>query len=190
MFCEKAGALVRELKLSKWMPPFDNAKFTDCVREINELHGDVTQYLESRGGRPEPDHLPKLVVFHTAVMRNKRCLLAYIKYRMRQIEKLRWTSGGATLSPALQPNLHKQEIDFFTEYSALVNQYMTDVGLDLTADVNPPKDMLIQVRVLQPLGQVVLQSGTQINLEANTMHFMNRADAEPLILQGVLEHVG
>jgi len=52
---------------------------------------------------------------------------------MLEVQKLRWMSGGSVLSPQLQANLHKREIDFFTEYSGLVNNYMADIGLDLTA---------------------------------------------------------
>jgi len=63
------------------------------------------------------------------------------------------------------------------------------------------------VRVKQTLGQVFLPSGEMINLEAGTQrrmlrfayylgwHYINlvgvrRSDAEPLILQGFVEHVG
>ena len=52
----------------------------------------------------------------------------------------------------------------------------------------PPKDLYIVVRVLKDCGKVMTSSG-EVNLEANTTHYVQRKDVEMLIKQGMLEHI-
>lgn len=52
----------------------------------------------------------------------------------------------------------------------------------------PPKSLLIQVRVLENYGRLMTTSGS-VTLTKDMVLLLRRTDAEPLIRQGVLEHV-
>lgn len=58
----------------------------------------------------------------------------------------------------------------------------------LLQDLAPPKNLYIEVRVLHDCGELMTESGV-VNLEANSTHFLRRFDAEPLIRQGLLQHL-
>ena len=53
---------------------------------------------------------------------------------------------------------------------------------------HPPKDLFIEVRVLEDIGTIVTESGP-ITLKKNTQTLMRRSEAETLIRQGKLEHI-
>lgn len=70
-----------------------------------------------------------------------------------------------------------------------VSDYMRGLQLDLTIDLQqPPKDLYIEVRVLQNYGEIMTESGVVV-LQKNTTHFLPRTDVEPLIRQGILQHI-
>eukprot|EP01111_Echinosteliopsis_oligospora_P019164 TRINITY_DN9116_c0_g1_i2.p1 TRINITY_DN9116_c0_g1~~TRINITY_DN9116_c0_g1_i2.p1 ORF type:complete len:127 (+),score=19.54 TRINITY_DN9116_c0_g1_i2:317-697(+) len=125
------------------------------------------------------------------MQRNKRCLLAYLMHRLQQIKGLRWDLGTSVIPDNIKTNLNPREVQFFSEYDKMLGDYMRSVNeLDLTMDLNqPPKNLFIEVRVKQDVGALVTESGNTINLRANTTHFLRRTDVEPLIRQGVLEHI-
>ncbi|KAG1705145.1 hypothetical protein DVH05_028531 [Phytophthora capsici] len=128
-----------------------------------------------------------LVVTHQCLLRNKRCLVAYIHYRLEKIKALRWETG--TIIPApLAHNLCQREVQFFNQYDQLLTDYMADFELDLSADLKPPKDLYVEVRVLRDCGEVMTESGL-VNLEAHSQHFLRRVDVEQLIRQGLLEQI-
>ena len=60
---------------------------------------------------------------------------------------------------------------------------------DLTIDQDPPKSLLIEVRCVQDHGELETDDGTVIMLKKNTQHFLPRSQVEPLIRQGILQHV-
>jgi GINS complex subunit 1 len=59
---------------------------------------------------------------------------------------------------------------------------------EILQDLHPPKELFIQVRVLQGVGEIMTENGT-IMLEKDSQHFLRRSDVEPLIRQGILEHI-
>jgi GINS complex subunit 1 len=65
---------------------------------------------------------------------------------------------------------------------------MDQVGLDLTRNMQPPKSVRIQVKVKEDFGELMTESGV-MKLQRNNILFMRRDEVEPLIHQGVLEHV-
>lgn len=52
----------------------------------------------------------------------------------------------------------------------------------------PPKDLLIEVRVLEDCGKVMTDSGP-VNLEKGTILFLRRSQVEPFVREGKVEHV-
>ena len=59
---------------------------------------------------------------------------------------------------------------------------------DLTTDINPPKELMVEIRVLQSCGEIYTDSGA-VNLERNTTHYLRRSDIEPYIRKGFVEQI-
>lgn len=87
-----------------------------------------------------------------------------------------------------QKSLSSQEMNFFSNYDRLLSEYMQGFHLDLTADLQPPKDLYIEVRVVKDCGEVLTESGP-IHLAMNTRHYLRRSDVEHLIRQGALVQI-
>ena len=152
---------------------------TELYAQMKELMGD-----ESLSDLPEPVRAA-VRVHHTTVKRNKRCALAYVDHRMTTMKRLRWELGPL-LPEDIRTNLSHQENTFLADYDKLVTEYKVTSGVDLTADLTPPKDLLVQVRVLRDCGEVMIEGGS-VSLEKGTKHSLPRRDIEHLVRQGYLE---
>ena len=124
--------------------------------------------------------------------RNKRCLLAYLNNRAEKITDMRW-QFGPVLPSEIRSQMCEPEIAFFSQYNKDLATYMRSVGegtgMDLTIDQAPPKSLYIEVRCVQDHGELETDDGTVIMLKKNTQHFLPRSQVEPLIRQGILQHV-
>ncbi|GAA6061745.1 hypothetical protein JCM10212_000478 [Sporobolomyces blumeae] len=56
-------------------------------------------------------------------------------------------------------------------------------------DISPPKDLMVDVRVVKDLGEVELLSGNRINLEKGKQYFLPREDVEAMVVSGAVEVV-
>lgn len=132
----------------------------------------------------------ELMVYHTAILRNKQLLFNYVKLREEKIKELRWTYR--TLPQHVKGNLSPLELQYFKGYDQLLNKYMRSGrggwGLDLTVDCNPPDDPYVNVKVLRDYGEVVFTSG-KVLLERGRYYWIPRDEAHPLVLDGVMEYV-
>ena len=114
-------------------------------------------------------------------------MLVYLNERMNRIKDLRWQIGTG-LPDNVSSNLSHGERAFFTKYSENLNEYMREVDLNLTLDLEPPKHHKIQVRCLEERGELFTRDGS-VDLKRNTVHLMWREEAQPLIREGVLEQL-
>jgi GINS complex subunit 1 len=132
-----------------------------------------------------------VLIYHTSLQRNKRVALAYIKERLARLENLAWEMGY--VPERLKPNLVVAEHEFFSDYCALLHNYTkqfdSSLHIDMTESTKPPNDVFVDVRVKQEIGQIFTEDGA-VTLAKGTQLNMRRADAEPLIRQGKLEHIG
>ena len=142
-----------------------------------------------------PDLTPELLVYQTAILRNKRCLLAYHKHRLDRLRDMYWSVGGALphlLSNAdIRSKLSPHEVDFLREYSGSVMDYRAGFSneLDITASItHPPKDLHVLVRVVRDCGVIQTELGS-IDFQKGQRFMVRRADIEHLIVQGYLEQV-
>nr|CCA25651.1 DNA replication complex GINS protein PSF1 putative [Albugo laibachii Nc14] len=187
--CTTAVDLVRELERSEWLPFYNDEGVRKVFDEVTVLHNQILEKLRVFGDDIEqhPSVHCGLVVTHQCLLRNKRCLLAYLMARVNKIKALRWELG-AVVPDGLRKSLSQAEIQFFHAYDQQLSDYMADLDLDVTTDLAPPKNLYIEVRVLHDCGELMTESGV-INLQANSTHFLRRFDAEPLIRQGLLQHL-
>ena len=50
------------------------------------------------------------------------------------------------------------------------------MDLDLTKDLDPPKDLYIEVRVVDEIGPFTNRDGVVLNLEKNSTHYLKISD--------------
>ncbi len=116
--------------------------------------------------------------------------LAYLSERLARLQHMAWEMGY--VPERIRPNLVGAESEFFGQYCALLHSYSrqfdSSLHLDLTEATKPPSDVFIDVRVLKEIGQIYTEDGP-VSLKAGTQQSMRRADAEPLIRCGKLEHL-
>jgi GINS complex subunit 1 len=181
MYTEKSKKLVRELKTSKWLPPFNNGLINEISAEITELHGKVVESLASQN-----DSLAVLQA--GCIERNKRGVLAYLNYRAAKLESLR-VENGPTIPPHYSHQLCSDEADYFRKYSALLQEYSQKVCefVDITTDLVPPKDLFIEVRVKEDIGDIVLPVTGQVTFKKNTVQLVRREEVAALVRQGALK---
>ncbi|XP_054719563.1 DNA replication complex GINS protein PSF1-like isoform X2 [Uloborus diversus] len=128
---------------------------------------------------------------HSVLLRNKRCVLTYLYNRLQMIRDIRW-GFGAVLPADVRSCLSEAEVNWFNTYNRSVASYMTSiggVGVDLFLNLQPPKSLYIQVRCLCDYGDFETSDGNTVVLSKNSTHFLQRADCEKLIHQGILEHI-
>lgn len=157
--------------------------------EIKELLEPFLEILSTHRDelRSNPSIIAGVVVYYRSIQRNKRCALAYLMNRLWRIIAYRWQVGSAT-SAHLSQNMSPAEHVFLNRYNKLLAQYCDTVQLNLTADLHPPRDLYVEVRVRRDCGSILTDSGT-VALRVGTAHFLKRSDVEHLIRQGALEHI-
>ncbi|KAH9970183.1 GINS complex Psf1 component, partial [Lactifluus volemus] len=138
---------------------------------------------------------PALLLYQTAVLRNKRCLLAYHTHRLDRLKDMYWALGGAL--PALladndlRSRLSPHEVDFLRKYNASIMEFRGEFSaeLDIASSVtHPPRDLHALVRVVRDCGVIQTELGT-IDFQKGQRFMVRRADVEHLIVQGYLEEV-
>eukprot|EP01135_Chromosphaera_perkinsii_P005321 Nk52_evm2s343 gene=Nk52_evmTU2s343 len=208
MYSEKAIELIKELKRTAptinlsiaakstssqrlgALPVYNNDTVRKVIEEIcalyNEIHSTISN--EDREALKSPFVACRLIVHHSSISRNKRCLLAYLLERLKRIQKIRWEYGPVLPKHIKESSLSADEIEFFKKYSHNLNMYMKTVKLDLTSDLQPPKCLYVEVRCLVDHGEIQTENGV-VNLTQNSQHYLRKKDVEPLIKQGILAHV-
>ena len=141
--------MVRQAKRGKLeLPRFNEEGMRTVLGESKELYRELCNLM----GDNQLDQLPNAVkvacqVHHATIKRNKRCALAYVDQRAEKLKQLRWEIGHP-LPEDIQSNLSNSEKLFLSEYDALLTNYSAETKINVTADQSPPKDVLVQVRVL------------------------------------------
>eukprot|EP00401_Gymnodinium_catenatum_P044621 CAMPEP_0117528426 /NCGR_PEP_ID=MMETSP0784-20121206/37308_1 /TAXON_ID=39447 /ORGANISM="" /LENGTH=207 /DNA_ID=CAMNT_0005324711 /DNA_START=153 /DNA_END=776 /DNA_ORIENTATION=- len=194
---KKAVQLLQELKRSKWLPQFNDKLIKEVVEEIlsdtKEMTGLVSQNEDLEEVPPEV--AAGLCLYNDLVDRNRRCLLAYLNYRLEKIEELRWEVGLMVPEAKIQ-KLHDSEKQYLHIHNGILDRYMKRYlptakdPLDLTADAEAPEDLNVQVRVKEEgLGEIVTADSGVVRLRKGYQLFLKRSDVEQLIRAGKVVHV-
>ena len=189
MLSEKAVELAKELTRSGdgSIPTYNEDGVRQVLDEMYELfkqnQKDVTATLAGESGR-----LPVVQVRHNGLLRDRRCLLAYLYNRMEIIRDMRWDIGSV-LPMEVRKKLIDEEINWFVKYNQGLAQYIEAVGIDVTQHSKPPKSLYIEVRCLVDYGEFENEDGTLFILKKNSQHLLPRDKCEHLVRQGVLEHI-
>eukprot|EP01113_Clastostelium_recurvatum_P017367 TRINITY_DN2036_c0_g1_i1.p1 TRINITY_DN2036_c0_g1~~TRINITY_DN2036_c0_g1_i1.p1 ORF type:complete len:211 (+),score=19.71 TRINITY_DN2036_c0_g1_i1:42-635(+) len=190
--CERAADIVRALRRTERLPPYDNEGVLAVCQEITALEDEILGTIDrtSREERERREIRASIIVHNAYMHRNKRCMLVYLMHRLNKIKDLRWDLGGAVLPTEVRDSMSASEVEWFQGYDKLLAEYMGAIDLDLTVDLDrPPKDLFVEVRVLKEQGEIMLESGQAVNLIAHTTHYLRRTDVETLVRQGILAHI-
>ncbi|KAI0051614.1 GINS complex Psf1 component [Auriscalpium vulgare] len=195
-FGDLATQLVQESRrstLTDTLLKYNDSLVRTVLREQRALEALITDAIAA-----SPDQAtfaPSLLLHQTALLRNKRCLLAYHAHRLDRLKDLYWTLGGALPAllsdAALRSRLAPAEVDFLRAYntSLLELRGAFSAELDITAGITtPPRDLHVLVRVVRECGVVQTELGA-IDFRRGQRFMVRRADVEHLIVQGYLDEV-
>ncbi|KAL8223668.1 hypothetical protein R6Q57_019143 [Mikania cordata] len=198
MYGRKASQLLKEFVSieSGQLSGFNNDLFgqviKDCDGHVHQLQALLRKMQEegsSNQTSKNADHFGALI-HHLSLVRNKRCLMAYVYNRAEVIQSLGWTIKHDTdLPDAIEKKLSDSENEYFKKHYKNLQSYMTDLDLDLAVDMVPPKDPYIKVRVLEELGDGIVLGDQVANLPMHAILFVKRIDAESYISQGKMEEL-
>ncbi|KAI0682388.1 GINS complex Psf1 component [Cytidiella melzeri] len=218
-FGERATQLLLESRRSTASDTF--LKYNDAqVRLVIREQRELETLIQEAMSKLNPDKMdidnevnitPDIILYQTAILRNKRCLLAYHHHRLERLKDLYWTVGGAlplilstsnaTASGAssssqtsdIRSKLSPHEVDFLRSYNASVLTFRSGVlateEVDLFAPISrPPKDLHVHVKVIKDCGVIQTEVGA-IDFRPGQRFMVRRADVEHLIVQKYLEEV-
>ncbi|KAH1253914.1 DNA replication complex GINS protein PSF1 [Glycine max] len=197
MYGSKASQLVKEFASGEkgQLTTYNNDLIREVVAECTQHHLDfqsLIRKMQEEGldiqTAKNADHYGALI-HHLAVVRNKRCLMAYMYNRAEIIRNLLWKIGHV-LPQEIKVKLCNTEEEHFKNHSKALKNYMLKVEVDLTVDMVPPKDPYIKVRVIDDIGEgILLSDDKSANFALHSMHLLKRTDAEQFIAQGKMEEL-
>lgn len=91
-------------------------------------------------------------------------------------------------SAELRDKLDPSEADYFRTYSDSLAAYAAESGVDITSDLQAPKESTVEVVALRDCGVLMTARGPR-DVREREVHVMRRGDAEALIRTGVLRHI-
>jgi len=199
VLCNSESLLLRPClsTLTDTLLKYNDSLVRAIIREQRNLEDLINRAIAAQADNAAfTGDAPALLLYQTAVLRNKRCLLAYHAHRLDRLKDTYWALGGALpalLADAadLRARMSPHEVDFLREYNASVMDFRGDFSaeLDIAALItHPPRDLHALVRVVRDCGVIETELGT-IDFKKGQRFMVRRADIEHLIVQGYLEEV-
>ena len=193
-FCELATQLVTESRRSTASDTL--FKYNDLlVRQIIREQRQLEAFILADNPETFTGDTPALLIYQVAILRNKRCLLAYHNHRIERLKSMYWAVGGALphllSAPDIRSKLSPLEVDFLKKYNSQVMDFRSEFSdeLDIMAGITePPKDLNALVKVIRDCGVIQTELGS-IDFRKGQRYMVRRADIEHLIVQGYLEEV-
>jgi len=192
-FCDLATQLITESRrstASDTLFKYNDPLVRQIIREQRQLEAFMQSIPQTFTGES-----PAPLIYQAAILRNKRCLLAYHKHRIERLKDMYWAVGGALphlLSSAdIRSRLSPLEVDFLKKYNSQVMDFRSEFSdeLDIMAGITePPKDLNVLVKVIRDCGVIQTELGS-IDFRKGQRFMVRRADIEHLIVQGYLEEV-
>ncbi|KII68649.1 DNA replication complex GINS protein PSF1 [Thelohanellus kitauei] len=193
MFGEKATDLIKELLRESidTIPKYNEESVEHVIQEIIRLFDKNMEEVSLSTGE-DMSYFPGVQFRHSCIEYNKRCLLAYL---IGDLSLHRW-EVGSVLGDDLKSRLSKHEvviyiiwIEYFYKYCQNLENYIQNLGLDITKYSCPPKALNVEIRCLEDIGEVVLPDGHSVNLKKDTQHYLPRNFCESFLKQGLFEQI-
>lgn len=182
-YCQRGRELLSDLQRSDFLPAYDDEGVRQVINEIIDLTSKIERDADDFQNLPDASRVG-FQYNRICLERNFRYLLSYYTHRLSKLRNVRWESGTVLPESIRRTTLSGQELDYFSTYNKLLSDYNEEIGLDLSSDLEPPKDLNVEVRVLvDGLGEIMTDGGP-VSLEMGSTHFLRRADVEHLIRLG------
>jgi len=172
---------------------YNDTLVRSIIREQRDLEKSLLSQIAKTPENETPP--PAVIIIQTAILRNKRCLLAYHAHRLDRLRDLYWSVGGALPhilnDPDMRSKLSPHEVDYLRSYHASAMDFRGEFSneLDIMASITvPPKELHVSVKVVRDCGVIQTEIGT-IDFKKGQRFMVRRADIEHLIVQGYLEEV-
>eukprot|EP01084_Bolivina_argentea_P029343 54462_1 len=181
---QTGSQILLNLRRAAWLPKYDADGVHKVTDEIKDLYSKIHGTLMAAQGvdTDNPQSLAiscSVIVHHNALLRNKRILCAYHRYRGDVLEDHRWEKGP-TLTNFARNKISPHEEDYFKRYNQLLIDYMKEIDIDITSNLQPPKELNIEIEVKENVGDIQTCNGS-MNLSRNTRQFVNANDVETLL---------
>ena len=173
------------------------------TRQLQEANSSLLSKIP--GGMEEAERNPsvsaQLLTNHLSALRNRRCLLAYHRFRTQWLQRRFWAAGG-TLDlvldddkaggHGLRSRISPSELAFLRAYASLVTEYkaqhldLFDLCAPLATNSSgpaPPKELMVTV-VAQVDAKEVMTEGGTLNLRRGEPMRVRRSEIEPLLVRG------
>eukprot|EP00929_Paragymnodinium_shiwhaense_P122876 TRINITY_DN9610_c0_g1_i1.p1 TRINITY_DN9610_c0_g1~~TRINITY_DN9610_c0_g1_i1.p1 ORF type:complete len:213 (+),score=64.97 TRINITY_DN9610_c0_g1_i1:192-830(+) len=200
LHAQKSVDLLKELKVAQWLPDFNDRQIKEVVNEIKSDSREIQSIMrdhdvENVAPEDNPAPILGLLLYNDLIDQNRRCLLAYLNYRLQRVRELRW-EVGLMVPEEKMGKLHDTEKIYMLNHNNILDRYMkryvpkAKEALDLTAVWEPPEEINAKVLVKEEgLGNIVTEDSGVIKLKKGYMVYVKRTDIERLIRAGKVEHV-
>eukprot|EP00792_Barthelona_sp_PAP020_P004348 TRINITY_DN2066_c0_g2_i1.p1 TRINITY_DN2066_c0_g2~~TRINITY_DN2066_c0_g2_i1.p1 ORF type:complete len:207 (-),score=58.82 TRINITY_DN2066_c0_g2_i1:230-850(-) len=196
-----AVSLVEHIKSTPGIPVFRTSQVQKTIQEIQNITSEVSELYQLRPvSSPSSSSSSqnndeqrkvialKLLILYNSIERNKRCILAYLNERMKRLQNLRFHSMGI-LPLHLKRKLSTSEEKYFSEFADAFASYQNEIDLDISCYFQPPKTPHIKIEVMEDLGTIMLEDGSDVTLNVGNVHYLPRRLVETLIMEGKVKHV-
>jgi GINS complex subunit 1 len=194
MYTDDAIALIKDLKrYSTTLASYNHDKVRLVIKEINKVYQEVQTLLTNDPKYSyDPKYAISLVTRQFVLRRNQRCLLTYLSHRMNKICAL-VSENGPMIPSTIKPLLSVHELEFYRNYVRILSQYRSKFPVSIFGDTTdigrshqlPPKNLYIEVRILQDCGKIQTEHGI-LDLKQGDTCYVRLSDVEHLIRQGYL----
>eukprot|EP01033_Poteriospumella_lacustris_P019044 gene19044-13742_t len=137
--------MILDLKRSEWLPMYDEEGIRAILTELDDLVKELSQQM-AQGAASGPSLRARAIYLHQSLIRNQKYINAYLTYRLQKIRLARWQLGAVLPEKVSKEILSNKENEYFSKYSSILTEYNEALGLDVTSDMEPPKDLLIEVK--------------------------------------------
>ena len=79
--------------------------------------------------------------------------------RAMTLKRLRWELGPV-VPDDIRNNMGQHEKEFMSNYDKILMDYTEEVGVDVLSNLTPPKELMVEVRVLQECGEIMTETGS------------------------------
>ncbi|KAG7280321.1 hypothetical protein CRUP_026862 [Coryphaenoides rupestris] len=117
MFCEKAIELIRELQRmgDGQLPAFNEDGIRQVLEEMKALYEQNQSDVNEAKTEGRSELIPSIKLRHCCLLRNQRCISAYLYDRLLRIRALRW-EYGSVLPPNIRFHMCAEEVSVLSPW--------------------------------------------------------------------------
>jgi hypothetical protein len=171
---------------------FDERRVRATIAAIKDADGELETFANNPHIQPSnPYYAVTPAVVQASAQRNRKCLAAYLGWRLQSLSALWWEAQDDRVAPMCTA----PEREFVAGYNALISDYLNSFQLPVEArsymsrPPSVPPSNLVEVRGLTTTSFVSLSSGEIVNIYPGKVLSFPFDVAEPLLQRGVAELV-